>query len=208
MIVKVWKNFIINLKTLWYNIKDNFQIKRVKIVKKRIAHEEILELYKKWQTPIHVQGHCKAVSDVAVRLASELNKHGYNLDITLIERTGLVHDVARIYDDHARKGYEILSELGFLDEAEIVRVHMMYHIYNHVDKLNECDMICLADVLVIEDKYVGLDKRIEYIYNKAKKRDPEKAKIIFLEKADIELTIEDICKVIGKSFDELFEDLR
>lgn len=184
------------------------QMMRVRTVRKRISIEEINTLYDKWETPEHVKGHCKAVSDVAVRLAKELNKNGYSLDIELIERTGLVHDVARIYDDHAQKGYEILSELGYMDEAQIVRVHMMYHIYNHVEKLNECDMICLADVLVIENKYVGLDKRIEYIYNKAKKRDPEKAKIIFLEKADIEVTISDICRVIGKSFDELFDDLR
>ena len=42
-----------------------------------ITKEEINNLYKKWDTPSHVIAHCKAVADVAAKLASELNNHGY-----------------------------------------------------------------------------------------------------------------------------------
>ena len=133
---------------------------------KRISKNEIEQLYEKWNTPNKVKAHCKAVSDVGVKMAEELNKHGYNLDIDLIKGTGLVHDVARIYERHDLIGFDILNEMGYCDEANIVKVHMKYPKYNDIKHLNECDVICLADRVVKENKYVGLDERIEYIINK------------------------------------------
>ena len=59
---------------------------------KRISQKEIEDLYVKWNTPEKVKAHCKAVSDVAVKMAEELNKNGYSLDLSLIKGTGLVHD--------------------------------------------------------------------------------------------------------------------
>ena len=69
---------------------------------KRISQGEIDQLYIKWHTPDKVKAHCKAVSDVGVKIAEELNKHGYRLDLDLIRGSGLSHDVARIYEGHDR----------------------------------------------------------------------------------------------------------
>ncbi len=176
------------------------------IVTKRITQNEIEDLYVKWHTPDKVKAHCKAVSDVGVKLAEELNKHGYSLDLTLIKGTGLVHDVARIYDKHELIGYDILSELGYMDEANIVKVHMRYPKYNEIEELNECDIICLADRVVKENKYVGLDERIEYIIGKVPDGNPEVIERILLKKEETREVLDKIAQIIGKSIDELFID--
>ena len=170
---------------------------------KRITKEEINELYDKWHTPDHVKAHCKAVADVAVKLGCRLNAKGYALDIDLIRGCAMVHDVARIYDEHARIGYEILKEMGYDEEAEIVKVHMFYPRFSPVDEVKECDIICLSDRLVKEDKYVGLDERIEYIINKA----PASEAIIqriYESKAITKEFIKGLEEKIGQTLDEIF----
>ncbi len=170
---------------------------------KRITIEEIQSLYKEWDTPEHVKAHCRAVADVAVKIATELNKNGYSLDLDLIRGAGLAHDVARVHEHHDEIGYSILAGLGYADEAEIVRTHMHYPAYSPLDKLNECDMICLADRIVIEDKYVGLEDRIQYVINKAQAVG-ERRERIYNNMSKGKIVIEHIEKCIGKTLDELF----
>ncbi len=169
-----------------------------------ISRKEIEKLYSLWHTPDRVKAHCSAVSAVGVKLAEELNKHGYRLNTELIRSAGLVHDVARTKERHDLVGYDILEKMGYHDEANIVKVHMRYPAFNTVDKLNECDMVCLADRLVKENKYVGLDERIDYIIEKAKDS-PEAVKHILEDKKKIRKLIDEIEAVIGTTLDEIFE---
>ena len=175
------------------------------IIKKRITREEVSGLYVKYATPDHVKAHCRAVAETALKLGEALNKHGYSLDLDLIVGAGLAHDVARTSEEHWKVGADALDALGYHDEAEIIRVHMFYSPFNKVEKLNECDMVCLADRLVKEDKYVGLDERIAYILNKAPDK-PEIVANIMLRKAETEKLLSEIADVIGMTVDSLFLD--
>lgn len=179
-------------------------MKKVTNLNKRISQREINKLYADWATPDKVKAHCKAVSDVGVKLGEELNKHGYSLDLSLIKGAGLAHDVARTKERHDLIGWDILEKMGYKDEADIVKVHMRYPKFNDVDNLNECDIVCLADRLVKENKYVGLDERIDYILDKAKDS-PEAIEHILKNKKEIGALIDDIEKVIGVTLDRLFE---
>lgn len=170
--------------------------------KRRLTQLECEKLYKKYNTPTHVIGHCKAVTLVAMTIGKELNEKGYNLDIELIQGAGLAHDVARTQEKHWDIGAKILADLGYKDEAAIVKVHMFYE-FNDFNHLNETDMVCLGDRLVKEDKYVGLDERIQYIINKAGNI-PERTSLILDKKAETEKLITHIEKVIGKKIDSLF----
>ena len=173
--------------------------------KRRISEDEVKKLYEEYSTPEHVRAHCRAVTDTAVKLAEALNKQRYSLDLDLIRGAGLSHDVARTSEEHWKVGADALEALGYKDEADIIRVHMFYSPFNSVDKLNECDMVCLADRLVKEDKYVGLDERIEYILKKAPDR-PEIRASIMSRKKETEKLLEDISHVIGRTVDSLFLD--
>ena len=65
-------------------------------------------------------------------------------------------------------------------------------------------MVCLGDRLVKEGTYVGLDSRIEYIIDKAKRNGKEDAIPIILEKKeDTKRFLNEIRSVIGMTVDEL-----
>lgn len=83
-------------------------------MKKRITREEIEKLYEQWNTPKHVRAHCKAVAEVAETLGIQLNKHGYDLDLALIRGTGLIHDVARVHEEHAQMALRFWKRWGTL----------------------------------------------------------------------------------------------
>ncbi len=170
---------------------------------KRIGRDECEKLYQIHQTPKHVIGHCNAVAHVAVEIGRKLNEHGYGFDLALIEGAGLAHDVARVQDEHWNVGAKILRDLGYDDEANIVEVHMSRHIYCF-ETLSEMDLVCIGDRLVIEDQYAGLDKRFEYIINKAKVHYPDKIWKIEENREKLRHLLLQIEEIIGQTLDSLF----
>ena len=171
----------------------------------RITPDEVNELYKEWHTPAHVIAHCRAVAHMAVKMAQALNKCGYDLDVDLVRGTGLVHDVARTCDEHEKVGCEILKNLGYDDEARIVGVHMHYLTFNSAENVDECDLICLADKLVMEDKYAGLDQRFEYIVQKAHAKGQFKS-FIYGNRDKLKVLVKNLEEIIGQPLEELFKE--
>ncbi|MBQ7703366.1 MAG: HD domain-containing protein, partial [Firmicutes bacterium] len=137
---------------------------------KRISFEEAKELYKEYGTPKHVIRHCKGVTMIALTIARELNRHGYSLDTDLIYGAGITHDMARVQERHWDVAADRLLELGYPEEAELVRRHMTGIGYSPIEDVNEQDMIWLGDRLIKEDTYVGIDERFRYIEDKALRR--------------------------------------
>lgn len=170
---------------------------------KRISREECEQLYMIHETPKHVIGHCNAVAHVALEIGRKLNEHGYDFDLALIEGAGLAHDVARVEDEHWNVGAKILRELGFDDEADIVEVHMHRHTYDF-ETLSEMDLVCIGDRLVIEDQYAGLDKRFEYIINKAKVHYPHRIWKIEENREKLRVLLGQIEEAMGQTIDSLF----
>lgn len=176
-----------------------------RIRNKRITAEKVEEIYKEFDTPDRVRAHCRAVADCGVTIATALNEHGFKLDLDLIRGAGLVHDAARTFDRHWDVMADKLREMGYYDEAAIVRVHMNPGEYNPLDKITEADMVCLGDRLVKEDKYVGIDERFDYIVDKAKEHGILDFDTIMENKAKMQRLLEEIEKVIGCSIDDLFK---
>lgn len=171
---------------------------------KHPTKEECQRLLVFYGTPVHVQGHCKAVANVAYTTARELNKHGFNFDLDLIMAAGMLHDIARLEDKHWEAGARIAEKHGYKQEADIIKVHMTYSPFSPLNTATETDFVCLGDRTVKEDKYVGLDERIEYIIDKAARNGHPEAKPIILEKKkDTKRFINEIEEVIGMSLDEL-----
>lgn len=80
-------------------------------------------LFEKYGTPQNVIKHCELVSKVAVYLASKLKDAGLLINTDLVERASLLHDIARLSDQHAKRGAEIVSKEGYPALAEIIRKH-------------------------------------------------------------------------------------
>jgi len=145
---------------------------------KRLTDRDIQSLYEEFQTPEHVRRHCRGVTQCALRIAHALiqadSRYQY-LDLTLLYGAGMVHDMARKLPHHEIVAADRLQELGFLQEAAIVREHMRTMTYHEIDHIKEADLLYISDRLVQEDTFVGVEKRFEYLRNKMIRRgwDPD-----------------------------------
>ena len=119
------------------------------------------------------------------------------------------NDLVYIWDANALKPDETevdACELGYHEEAKIIKVHMTYSPFSDIKDVNETDLVCLGDRTVLEDEYVGLDKRIDYVINKAKKNgNPQAEPIILEKKKQTRGFISQIEGVIGMSLDDLMK---
>ena len=145
---------------------------------KRLSDQQIDQLYEEFQTPEHVKAHCRGVTDCALRICAalaEADEKSLRLDRDLIYGAGMTHDMARRLDHHEIPAADRLEELGFHQEADIVRVHMKTMTYHDIDHVTEGDLLFISDRLVLEDRFVGLEKRFAYLRNKMIKngRDPD-----------------------------------
>ena len=143
---------------------------------KRLTDDDILNLYREFETPEHVKRHCFGVTKCAMKLAEALMvaDASIKLDLKLIYGAGMVHDMARTRTPHEEWAADKLMQLGYPEEAEIIRYHMKCNVYNDIEHVTEADLLYLSDRLVLEDSFVGLEKRFEYLRAKMLKlgRDP------------------------------------
>lgn len=168
--------------------------------------QECLRLLHGNNTPEHVIRHCQAVCDAAVKIGAAMNAHGYDFDLELVQAAGMLHDIARVEEEHWLKGGDLVEQLGYPQEADIIRAHMFYT-FSPMETFHETDLVCLGDRLVKEDEYVGLDKRIQYVIEKVEKRggDPEARKIILEKKKQTAALIRQIEEIIGTTLDQLMK---
>lgn len=169
---------------------------------KHPSREECLALLKKYQTPGHVVKHCLMVAETALKIGKALNDKGCALDLDLIQGAGLIHDIARVEDNHWEIGADIASGLGYYEEAEIIRVHMFYNCDPSKEEITETDVICLSDRMVKEDEYVGLDDRMQYVLDKFK-GDQEAVERISERIKDNKAMIGRIERLIGRPIESL-----
>lgn len=167
----------------------------------RLTENRCYELFREYETPDRVIAHCLEVSRCAYIIACELNKNGYDLDAELVKTSALIHDLMRASDKHDVVAGQILESLGYTDEAAIVCDHMSYK-FNTLPLITEHDIVCLADRIVKEHEYVGIDDRVEYLINKYPENKERKENLLFW-KEKVREYINGVESLIGKSFDEL-----
>jgi hypothetical protein len=80
------------------------------------------------------------------------------LNLDLIYAAALVHDMSRGQPRHARRASEMLRELNMPLMAEIVETHMDLTV-NEGGPIREAEVVFLADKLICEDRFVGIDRR-------------------------------------------------
>lgn len=169
------------------------------------TRDECEQLLKEYGTPEHVKRHCRAVAQTAYIIGTALNEKGLDLDLELILAAGLLHDIARVEDKHEKAGAKIIESIGYIAEAGIIGAHTRYD-FSLVDPIDETDLVCLADRLVLEDRYAGLDDRIDYIINKAARYGhPEAEPIIREKKEETKKFIDRLENVLGCAIDELMK---
>lgn len=167
-----------------------------------ITKEYAMELLENNHTPEHVILHCMEVARVSELLAIELNKYGYHLSLDVIKGAAMLHDISRTDENHGEVGARIAESKGYQREADIIKDHMRYSITTDINHLNEIDIVCLADRMVKEDKYVGLSQRMDYILNKFHDN-PKAEEIIKKRIFEHSMLLEKIEILIGKNINDL-----
>lgn len=168
----------------------------------RLTEQQVEEFYKIHNTPPWVISHCKAVGDVGAKIASALNEKGGDFDVELIRISGYAHDVLRTEEDHDKAMGELLYSMGYNDEAKIIEKHMHYS-FNEPGSINNTDIMCLADRVVKEDKYVGIMDRVDYLIHK-KGESKERTKHLRAARERSLKFIAIIEDMMGQSLDSLF----
>ena len=169
---------------------------------KHPTHDECIKIMMEYGTPTNVINHCKAVADAGLKIAFALNNKGFNLNTALVLSAGLLHDIARVSEQHWNVGADYVSKIGYVKEAEIIRLHMHHSHDTDPYKLTEIDMVCLGDRLITEDKYVGLDARMDYAIKKA--NGAKWIEDIINEKREINrILIQNIENIVEISLEEL-----
>lgn len=112
------------------------------------------------RVPATIIDHCRQVAAVAQRLAEAVNAAGGAIDVALVRSAALVHDVARLENDHAAAGADLLRQMGFPAMAAIVAAHMSIDVDEQAP-VDEAQVVHLADKLVAGSAVVGLAARFD-----------------------------------------------
>ena len=118
------------------------------------------ELMRNRGMPYHIFCHSMTVRQVAVIIACTLKQQGHDLDMTLVDRGAILHDICKIDSirnggDHALMGQQLLEEKGYPLVADVVGQHVRLKSM----RLNEALVVNYADKRVKHDTIVSLSKR-------------------------------------------------
>lgn len=97
------------------------------------TRKECFELIRQYHVPLHILEHSLAVAGLAGLLAQKLNEKGINVDVELVDRACLLHDIVRVCDfeelDYDRFRQTITEE----DKAKWLQIRTRYKDLPHED---------------------------------------------------------------------------
>lgn len=163
------------------------------------SRDECLDLLEEHNVPENIRRHSFKVNTVALFLARKLKEKGIQVDVKLVDRASLLHDLDKVatldnMSNHGRITAEILDKKG-IDKA-LQRIILNHH-FNADWPDWETKIVNYADKRVRHDKIVTLKERFEY----GRKKYPDKHDIRG-EKRFFELEKE-MFDIIGMNPDDL-----
>ncbi|MCR5795009.1 MAG: histidine phosphatase family protein, partial [Solobacterium sp.] len=117
--------------------------------------DEIHDLYRRFNTPEHIQAHMKAVADYVEQLLPALSG---TYDRARLIHAALVHDAARTQVHHADAAADALEKAGFTTIAALVRDHHS-PIPDESPFLTEAELLFYADKRLAGTDRVSVDER-------------------------------------------------
>jgi len=177
------------------------------------SREQCLEILKELCVPSHIVRHGFATAKLGLFLAIKLNERGISVDVDLVDRACLLHDVLRVCDlrDYSRFEHSVTDKAkwmklksqyeGLCHEeaaaaffrgkypqlAEVIRKHRYTAISHPQDKPQtwEEKLVYYADKRVMHDKIVPLKERLEEAHKRiAAQRDPADQGVLDMEQID------------------------
>lgn len=143
--------------------------------------EEAIQILKEYKMPDNIMVHAMQVTKVANFLAKKINENGTKVNLELVDRASILHDLDKHLTlktgNHSVLTREILKEKGFPELADAAANHMLENIIkkNGLQNIEE-KIVYYADKRVNHDKIVPLKERFVYLrkrYGTTFKREEE-----------------------------------
>lgn len=163
--------------------------------------EQAIELLHKNNCPPQVISHCIAVADIAVEIASKLQRNGQSINIELVEVGALLHDIGRskIHTiDHAIVGAQIANSVGLPETViKIIKRHVGAGITLeeakelgwprdvYTPETLEEKVVSYADKLIDNSKLVPIETEIKRLQKKNKIQAAERVRKLHQEIAGL-----------------------
>lgn len=131
------------------------------------TQQQCRDLWDKYEMPANIRAHTEKVTLVADKVAQHIKNQGIDVDLELVNRAGLLHDIAKWQSinqlgkhHHGEMGATVIKNEGFSDQlGRVVENHAM-HAFSFKLPIED-QIINYADRRVKHDQIVTLDKRIE-----------------------------------------------
>ncbi len=108
------------------------------------TRKECLAIIEEHYVPEHIAGHSRTVAKLAVFLAQRLKEKGASVDVDLVDRACLLHDIARVCDLEDCAGFE--QNMSEQDKTEFQELRAKYKEIPHE----------YAAYDILKDKYPAL----------------------------------------------------
>ena len=151
------------------------------------------KLYEEAELLPHIRAHCRAVGELSARMAQELIKHGFRLDVELCRTAGALHDILRLEEMHPLKGARFLRDRGYWAVSHIIAAHNDFEGIDEPD-FDESNIVCLADKLLQDDRRVSFEVR----YKKVRDIFPEDTPLGVRIRED-----ERKCRIMGEKYKKI-----
>ncbi|MDY6985196.1 MAG: TIGR00295 family protein [Candidatus Thermoplasmatota archaeon] len=175
-----------------------------------MADDEVSILRKTGCADIVIE-HCRAVRDIAEIIANRLIERGYSVDLDLVLRGAMLHDIGRCRTNgikHAVAGAQIARELGL--DKRIIRI-IERHIGGGLDREDaralrlpegsympetiEEKIVCHADNLIATTERQSVEREIEALRRKELTKAAERVRALHEELSSMcRMDIDDLIK--------------
>ncbi|HOO45639.1 MAG TPA: HDIG domain-containing protein [Deltaproteobacteria bacterium] len=170
------------------------------------SRKQAIDLIRKKEMPHHIFRHSMAVRKVAVAVACLLKAKGHAIDVRLVDRAAMLHDICKIDSirnggDHALMGEHLLRECGYPMVADVVGQHVRLKSF----QLNEAMVVNYADKRVKHDRIVSLSERFIDLMNRYGTDDARQERILkhYLDVVEIEHSIMSSCDIDDRWLENL-----
>ena len=128
------------------------------------SRDECLVLMSQCGMLENIVSHSLEVARVALFISAGLNRKGQRIDLGLVEAASLLHDLAKTEclktkDDHARRGCQVLEEMGYGRVGDVVAQHIWLEKSGDLSCVSEEEVVNYADKRVMHDRIVSLEER-------------------------------------------------
>lgn len=121
-------------------------------------------LMTQFEMPDHIRRHSLLVARVATMIATDFGASGLPIDVELVERSALLHDIGKAQglvtkEDHGVLGAKLLTDEGYDELAPIVRGHIGLTSFDDDEPFSETLIVNYSDKRVMHDTIVSLEVR-------------------------------------------------